>query len=177
LEQLEYIRNVLTRVEADAIRDLADHVLQAERVFLAGSGRSGLVLQMFATRLAQLGLSPQIVGQATTTAIKAGDLLVAASGTGKTEGVVMIARQARRAGALVHAIVAVGDSPLSQAANRFLLIPTGTSKEGGKEVAGLPLGTAFEECLLLLLDGLVHHLASRIGLDEGDMRQRHANLE
>ena len=77
--------------------DLADVVRLiggAPRVFLAGAGRSGLVLRMAAMRLMHLGLDVHVAGDTTTPAIREGDLLIAASGSGTTAGVVKAASTA-----------------------------------------------------------------------------------
>ena len=57
---------------------------QSERIFLAGAGRSGLALKSFAMRLTQLSKQAFVVGETTTPAITASDLLVIASSSGET---------------------------------------------------------------------------------------------
>lgn len=54
----------------------ADAILKADRIFVAGAGRSGFVARAFANRLMHMGLTVFFVGEPTTPAIKAGDLLV-----------------------------------------------------------------------------------------------------
>ena len=60
----------------------ADAILKADRIFVAGAGRSGFVARAFANRLMHMGLTVFFVGEPTTPAIKAGDLLVIGSGSG-----------------------------------------------------------------------------------------------
>lgn len=50
--------------------DIGTAILRAHRVFVFGTGRSGLVLKMVAMRLMHLGLPVQVVGETTTTAIR-----------------------------------------------------------------------------------------------------------
>jgi 6-phospho-3-hexuloisomerase len=40
-----------------------------------------------------------------------------------------------------------------------------------------PMGALFEQCLLLVLEGVVVRLMQMRGADSDDMFQRHANLE
>ena len=73
------------------VAGLARHLNQPGRVFVAGAGRSGLVLRMAAMRLMHLGLNVHVVGDTTTVAISSGALLLVASGSGTTSGVVKAA--------------------------------------------------------------------------------------
>ena len=174
---LAYIRHAILQIEAGTVERFADRLLRARHVFLAGSGRSGLVLQMFAMRLMQLGLSAHVAGEPTTPAIKADDLLVVASCSGETESAILAAQQARKAGASIHAITALADSPLAAVADDCLLIPKITTKLDREGLPGLPLGTAFEQCLLLVVDGVIPVMVRRMGLKDEDLRERHANLD
>ena len=67
---------------------LIEMILQAKRIFLAGKGRSGLVMQMFAMRLMQMGFTVHVVGETTTPAIENGDILVVGSGSGETPKII-----------------------------------------------------------------------------------------
>ncbi|MFB2898267.1 hypothetical protein ACE1CI_35570 [Aerosakkonemataceae cyanobacterium BLCC-F50] len=80
-------QRVLETVECAAVANLTNAILQANRVFAAGEGRSGLTLQMAAMRLMHLGLEVHIVGEVSAPAIRSGDLLIACSGSGSTGGV------------------------------------------------------------------------------------------
>ncbi|HSP51806.1 MAG TPA: SIS domain-containing protein, partial [Cryobacterium sp.] len=76
----------------------------ARRVFVLGAGRSGLALRMTARRLMHLGLDVHVVGEVTTPAIAAGDVLLVASGSGATAAVVRAAETGSASGARVIAI-------------------------------------------------------------------------
>jgi 6-phospho-3-hexuloisomerase len=56
--------------------DILNVLYRAERIFLAGSGRSGLAVRAFANRLTQLGKVAYMVGDVTTPSIQAGDVLL-----------------------------------------------------------------------------------------------------
>ncbi len=101
-----------SRIDYAQVSRLADEISGAERVFLAGAGRSGLVLRMAAMRLMHLGKTVHVAGDTTTPAINAGDLLIVASGSGTTSGVVKAAQTALSAGgAQVAAITTNPSSP------------------------------------------------------------------
>ncbi|USS91331.1 SIS domain-containing protein [Fructilactobacillus carniphilus] len=76
-----------------------ERLQQALRIFVYGGGRSGLALRGLAMRLMQLGKTAYVVGETTTPAIQAGDLLLVASASGTTTGTVNIAKAARQADA------------------------------------------------------------------------------
>ncbi|HKP05968.1 MAG TPA: 6-phospho-3-hexuloisomerase, partial [Microbacterium sp.] len=61
---------------------LAGLILSADRVFVGAAGRSGIALRMTAMRLMHLGLDVHLLGDVTTPAIGAGDVLLTASGSG-----------------------------------------------------------------------------------------------
>ena len=81
LEELEGALSAISPGEAEAF---ADAILDAERIFVAGAGRSGLAAKAFAMRLMHLGLPVFVAGETTTPGIRAGDLLVIGSGSGAT---------------------------------------------------------------------------------------------
>jgi 6-phospho-3-hexuloisomerase len=156
---------------------LGEKLLTAERVFVVGQGRSGLVLRMFAMRLMQLGSETYVVGDATTPAIRPGDLLVVLSGSGETEGVVRVARQAKACQAQLAAITSQPKSSLARLADHLTILPGETIKISAQVSSRLPLATALEQAALLFLDCVVAWLATQKGQDNAAMMARHANLE
>jgi len=70
------IADTAAKIDEQQIAGLARHLGQPGRVFVAGAGRSGLVLRMAAMRLMHLGLDVHVAGDTTTPAITSGDLLL-----------------------------------------------------------------------------------------------------
>lgn len=180
----EWIRQDMAEVSAilDALPNEAAEtalaaILDAPRIFVVGQGRSGLILRMFAMRLMQIGLQAHVVGDATTPAIAPGDLLIALSGSGRTEGVTNMAAKARSYGAQVLAITTNATSPLAQAADRLVLFPAESVKVNLAVATRLPLANALEQAMAIYLDCLGAMLAERRGQDNAAMMRRHANLE
>ncbi|WP_235584920.1 hypothetical protein [Candidatus Methanomethylophilus sp. 1R26] len=70
LDSIDYletkIRETLSRIPSEDTERLTVSILEAKRIFIFGAGRSGLVGQMFAVRLVQLGLRVYFVGDMTT---------------------------------------------------------------------------------------------------------------
>ena len=90
---------VIKAIDPEETRKLRRTILDAERVYLAGAGRSGLIARAFAMRLVQLNLRVHFVGEATTPAITSSDVLVVCSGSGRTESMLGVASRAVTAGA------------------------------------------------------------------------------
>jgi len=174
---LEELQEVLQKVRGAEVEQLCNLILEARRIFVVGQGRSGLLMKMFALRLMQLGFAVYVVGDATTPAIGAGDLLVVCSGSGETAGAVTPAKKAKQLGAKVAAVVSRPGSTLTQLADHTLLVPGETPKVSMEQRSQLPLATILEQAMLIVLDCAIGWLAERTGQTNQDMMSRHANLE
>jgi 6-phospho-3-hexuloisomerase len=138
-------------------------------------------------RLMHLGFSAYVVGETITPSARAGDVLVAISGSGRTAAVVATAEIAKSLGVKVVALTSYPDSLLAKIADMVVVIPgrTKVSKEDRWEVRQLlglheplaPLGTQFELVSQVVLDSLISELMDRLGLEEEDLKEQHANVE
>lgn len=174
---LDEVNAILAAVSDADGEAMVAAILAARRVYVLGLGRSGLLLRMFAMRLMQIGLNAHVVGDATTPAIEAGDLLIALSGSGRTETVVALARKAKGYGARVLAITSSRATPLADLADTILIVPAGSVKTDVTTPTRLPLANALEQAMALVLDCVGAMLADRCGQDNATMMRRHANLE
>ena len=179
---LDELRRTLNQISCDEIDSLVREVTGARRVFVAGAGRSGLVMRSFAMRLAQLGLTVHVVGETTSPAVRSGDLLLIGSGSGVTDRLVHYAGKAAEAGARVAAATADPASPAARLADVVVVIPAPTPKSskeaiGQEQRSGQPMGTLFEQSLGVLLDACVMLLMARLDETGRSMFARHANLE
>lgn len=179
---LDELRRTLSQISCDEVAALVREVTEARRVFVAGAGRSGLVMRSFAMRLAQLGLRAYVVGETTTPSVRPGDLLLIGSGSGVTDRLVHYAGKAAEAGARVAAATADPAAPAARLADIVVVIPAPTPKSS-KEASGRgnrsrqPMGTLFEQSLGVMLDAGVMLLMARLDENERAMFDRHANLE
>lgn len=169
---------VLLRAGLDEqLRALADAVDDAPAVFVLGAGRSGLALRMTAMRLMHLGRAVHVVGETTTPAIREGELLLAASGSGTTAGVVRAAETARDAGARIAAITTDAASPLAGLAASVVELPAAGKLDRSGTASAQYAGSLFEQAVVLLGDALFHELWQRSGRTADELWPRHANLE
>ncbi len=148
-------------------------------MFIAGRGRTGLIMRGFAMRLMHLGLAAHVVDDVTTPAIAPGDLLIVGSGSGRTESLVGAAARAQSLGARVALVTAAAESPIGERAACVLHIaaPTPKNASQGAPTSVQPMGSLFEQALGLLLDALIMQLMGEMGVDAAAMFARHANLE
>jgi 6-phospho-3-hexuloisomerase len=166
---------VLGQVDEEQIAALREAIRAAGAIFLTGDGRSGLVGRCLAMRLMQLGLNCHVLGETATPPIRAGDLLIAVSGAGRSEVTCARARAAARAGAKVIAVTACRAAPLAGAADSTLLIPT--AADGRRSQTSTQHGgSLFEQCTLLAFDAIALQLQGELGQTSGQMDGRHATV-
>lgn len=167
---LSEIRQLAQALPPDALDRAIAKIDAHDRIFFTAAGRSGLMLRALAMRLAQMGRCAYVAGETITPAIGEGDLLVAASASGRTPSVCRHVQTAQACGADVLVITAAEDAPLTklQPPEVVFRAPSKESASGGQ-----PMGSLFEQALLIFGDALV----SRMDADAESMRMRHANLE
>jgi 6-phospho-3-hexuloisomerase len=163
-------------VDSD-LEPFAAALREADRVFVHGAGRSGLGLQMTAMRLMHLGLTVHVVGEVTTPAIREGDVLLTASGSGTTTGIVRAAEAAKEVGAKVAAITTASDSPLGDLADVVILVPAAAKLDRSGTASAQYAGGLFEQIVVLLGDAVFDALWKQSGLSADDLWPRHSNLE
>ncbi|WP_144711568.1 6-phospho-3-hexuloisomerase [Curtobacterium pusillum] len=171
------VEDLAARIDDASAERALDLVDRGRRVFVHGAGRSGLALRMTAMRLMHLGRDVHVVGEVTTPAIGPGDVLLVASGSGTTTGIVQAARTAHDLGASVVALSTTDDSPLSAVADVTLVLPAATKTDRSGAASAQYAGSLFEQAVALVGDALFHTLWARGGQSADDLWPRHANLE
>jgi 6-phospho-3-hexuloisomerase len=153
--------------------------MSAKKIFVCGAGRSGLAAKAFAMRLMHFGLDAHVIGETTTPDYGPGDLLVVCSGSGETGSLLSIADKAKRIGGKIALVTIVPGSTIGRAADCCVQIPAPSPKaSAGAVVASIqPMGSLFEQALLLFLDSAVLRLMELQKKDSVNMFKRHANLE
>jgi len=176
---LREIEETLGEVDITNISNFLKQIVHAPRIFIAGVGRTGLVMRCFAMRLMHLGIKVQILGDITTTAVSKNDLLLIGSGSGETGSLVSIAKKANNLGVHILLITINPDSSIGNMAQECLKIPAPSPKLTHKQdnTSIQPMGSLFEQSLLLTLDCIVGMLIQEKELDADSMFMYHANLE
>ena len=176
---LREIEETLGEVDKTNISNFVMQILHAPRIFIAGVGRTGLVMRCFAMRLMHLGIEVQILGDITTTAVSKNDLLLIGSGSGETGSLLSIAKKANNLGIHILLISINPDSSIANLAQECLKIPAPSPKLIHKQdkTSIQPMGSLFEQSLLLTLDCIVGMLIQENKLDADSIFMNHANLE
>ena len=169
---------VLERVKGKQLRAFRDEILASRRVFVTGLGRTGLMARGFAMRLMHLGRRVYHVGDVITPAIAKGDLLVICSRTGKSKVLRHYVNIARQAKARVALVTARPDGPVGERAHCVVHIDDSVAREGKRpRERQQPLGSLFEQSLLIVLDQVVLDLMDQLDLTEDDMARSHTEFE
>lgn len=167
-------------VSSDSLAQAGHLIEAAPRIFVAGSGRSGLCMRAFGMRLMHLGKTVYIVGETTTPRIRHQDLLILGTGSAQSALLLKIAEMAQEQGTKLLLFTAEPVSPLSELADHIVIIPAPSLKPLLAErefVSTQPMGSLFEQSLLIVCDSLVITLMDQLGVGLGKMRKYHANLE
>ncbi len=185
----KHITRALEDLDVDSVSDMLDMILDANGVFVMGTGRSGLVGRAFATRLMHLGLRVYVVGESTTPALRKGDVVVAISGSGETMSIVDLGRVIKEIGATLVVVTSNPGSSLGKMADKVVKI-FGRSKDGGGDYLArhllgqyaklselAPLGTTFEISTLVFLDAAIAELMTRTGKQSTDLEDMHDKLQ
>ena len=175
IEELNRTADLLTNEEAEK---LVDYILEAKKIFVAGAGRSGFMVKSFAMRMMHMGLDAYVVGETVTPNLEKGDLLIIGSGSGETKSLVSMAEKAKNLGATIALVTIFPESTIGQAADVSIKLPAKSKAETDSEYKTIqPMGSLFEQTILLFLDAVILRFMEKRGLDSETMFGRHANLE
>jgi 6-phospho-3-hexuloisomerase len=170
-------KQVLQKVSNLVVAQLGQAIADAQRIFVAGEGRSGLVIRMVAMRLMHLGCQVHVVGETTTPAIRPGDLLIDCSGSGSTDHVLSDAQKAKEIGAYIVSVTTQVESPLAKIADLVIEIEAAAKQDRSNQYSKQFAGSLFEQSTLLLFDALFHVLSQNLHKNSETLWASHTNLE
>ena len=179
-EILKELVNNQEYLQDEQLEKIVDAILNANHIFTAGAGRSGVAIRAFTNRLMHLGFSVSNIGEITVPHSAPGDLLIIGSGSGETESLVSLAKKAVKNGVHVALLTMDENSTIAQMAKAVVVLP-GVSpklKNKGMEITSIqPMGSAFEQMLFLTCDGIVMELMEKTEQTSDEMFLRHADFE
>jgi 6-phospho-3-hexuloisomerase len=183
----KHVTSSVEHLDESEISTMIEVMQKSERLFLMGAGRSGLVARAFAMRLVQLGLTAYVVGESVTPAMTCKDLLIAVSGSGETNSVVKAGEIAKGMGSKVLTVTSYPKSSLGKISDYTVNVRGRTKIDSEKDplksqIEGVhssltPLGTLFEDTVLIFFDGIIAGLMIRMEAKEEDLKRRHSILE
>ncbi len=178
-EIVDELHQTVQKISESELENFSEKILNANRIFVAGAGRSGCVARAFSNRLMHLGLDVSFVGEPTTPAIKSGDILLISSGSGETESLVAMAQKAKKFGASIGTVTIHPEASIGSLSDFNIYIPGSTPKSKFQDTVKSvqPMGNLFEQMSWLVYDTVVMILMKKINKTEEEMFQLHANLE
>jgi len=188
-QMAQKIQSIAESIADEEVDGFSKAILSANRIYVMGAGRSGLVAKAFAMRLMHLGFTSFVVGETITPAIEKNDMLIVFSGSGNTRSIADVAQTAKGLGATVGLITSNKESTIGQIADTIVVIEsqrdavTDESHEYdirqmmGEHKSFAPLGTIFETTSMVFSDALVSHLMEITETSEGELKKRHTNIE
>ncbi len=177
---MEELKDTFSTLDEEQLDKLQESILEANKILVAGAGRSLMMIRGFAMRLMHMGFVAYVVGETVTPAIEKGDLLIIASGSGATGTLTVIAEKCKRIGADLALITTKTDSPIGKLADFVLEVKAATTKvENNKKHSIQPGANTFEQSVLLIGDAIIINLMSFRALTESNivLMTKHANLE
>jgi len=105
------------------------------------------------------------------------DCLLVASGSGNTDGLVLIAEKAKREGVCLFVISSQKKAVLPEMADNVLILQTYLGKEESDQENKVVEGTLFEQSLFITLDSMVGVIKDIEGQTFDDLSNRHVFLE
>ncbi|MBN2860766.1 MAG: 6-phospho-3-hexuloisomerase [Sphaerochaetaceae bacterium] len=175
----EELTMTLEGIRGEEADSLVRAISTAQKIFVAGAGRSGFMMKAFCMRLMHLGFDAYVVGETISPNITERDLLIIGSGSGGTASLVTMAEKAHSIGAIVSLVTVTADSQIGLIADPIIHIPAISPKvDTDNEFFSIqPMGSLFEQSLLIFLDTVILLLMDTMIRDSGSMFSRHANLE
>lgn len=173
----EISRNIAD-VDSSSLEQLAAQIMQADKIMTAGAGRSGLMMKAFAMRLMHLGFDAYVAGETVTPSFGAHDLLLIGSGSGETGSLISMATKAKSLGGKIAVVTLFPQSSIGALSDLAIKLPGAPKDSGNAQVATVqPMGSLFEQLLLLYLDAAVLSLMEQRAMTATEMYHNHANLE
>lgn len=183
----DHIKKAASKLDRSSVKSLVNGIMGSQKIFLMGAGRSGLAAKAFAMRLMHMGFDVFVVGETTTPAVQAGDMVIAVSGSGETPSIASLGSAAKKIGSKLAVITSNEDSTMGKISDIVVIVP-GRPREdvipedyherrmtGRAQLA--PLGTMFEIAALVFLDSVISELTVRTGASEAELKKRHTVFE
>jgi 6-phospho-3-hexuloisomerase len=175
---VEELSQTVRLISDEETENLVDRILESKKIFVAGAGRSGFMGKSFVMRMMHMGIDAYVVGETVTASLEKDDLLIIGSGSGETKTLVAIAEKAKSLGGTVAAITISPESTIGELADITVRLPGITKDQSEGDFKTIqPMGSLFEQTMLLIYDAIILRFMEKKGLDSNKMYGKHANLE
>lgn len=177
---LKELEDTIADVDPAQTEAVVEAIIQAKKIFVAGAGRSLLMIRGLAMRLMHMGFDAYVVGETVTPAIGREDLLIIASGSGETGTLQVMAKKAKQIGAKLAVITIYPESAIGSVADYVIRVEAACTKGDHTSKASVqPGANTFEQSVLILGDAIVIRIISIKNMhgENEKLMKRHANLE
>lgn len=165
-------------MEDSNAESLLQQMLSSKKIFVAGAGRSGLMGKAFVMRMMYMGKDAYVVGETVTANLEEGDLHIIGTGSGETITLVPVAEKAKSLGGKVAAVTIAPESAIGKLADITVTLPGQIKDQSDGEYQTIqPMGSLFEQTMLLFFDALILRVMEEKLLGSNKMYGKHANLE
>ena len=154
------------------------------RIYGVAAGRMSFIMRALVMRLNQMGIAAGTSGDTYLPPLTRNDLLLAASSSGNTRGVVEFVQRARReTGAEIWCVTGDRSSPLAAAADAVVGFRSASTTRMShlSPDAGIPsiqpMNSLNEQAVFLFFDSLILLLMRRGKITDSAMNARHFNME
>ena len=174
----DHIKQTITQANFKEVEGAVNKIIETRenggKIFILGSGRSGLVSKAFAIRLSQFPERTYFRGFFTSDIsrkVEDNDLVIIVSGSGRTASAVHAAKKAKEIGASVLAITSKQESELIKFVDMSILLCGGARDECGGEQSSLsPLGTLFECTVMIFFDCIIAEIMKELNVSEDELQ-------
>ena len=161
----------LDKIDCLMLDDIANQIVQADKVYCYGCGRSGMSLQTFSMRIMHLGKKSYYVHDTCVPPIGENDLLIAASGSGNTKSTLAVVECATHVNAKTILITGNNNSEIAKIAGSIIYIPIDEFESIQYQ------GNCYDEAQFILQDTIIYKARNILNLSRADMDQNHTNIE
>jgi 6-phospho-3-hexuloisomerase len=183
----QHIDAAVDTIDPRTIAKFVSAIIKAKRVFVCGAGRSGLAARAFAMRLMHLDKLVFVIGETITPSIAKNDLFICISGSGETTSIIDYTKLAKKAGAVITCVTSHPDSTIASLSDDIVVVKGKTKIDytedykkrqlHGLHTSFTPMGTLFEDTVMVFFDGIIAELMSRLKKTEASMRLKHTSIE
>jgi 6-phospho-3-hexuloisomerase len=174
---LAELSRTIDLIKDEEAEKLVEGILRAKKIFVAGGGRSGFMAKAFVMRMMHVGLEAYVVGETVTPNLEPDDIFIVGSGSGETQSLAAMTAKAKSIGATVVAVTVNPESTIGKLSDIKIEIPAQAKAEGTSAKSIQPMGSLFEQSLLLFYDAVILRFMEKKELNSETMYGRHANLE
>ncbi|TDL82848.1 6-phospho-3-hexuloisomerase [Peribacillus frigoritolerans] len=177
-EVVQELSRTVDLISDEKAEKLVNKIMESKKIFVAGAGRSGFMGKSFVMRMMHMGIDAYVIGETVTANLEKDDLLIIGSGSGETKTLVSIAEKAKSLGGTVAAVTISPDSTIGKLADIIIKLPGSPKDQSESDYKTIqPMGSLFEQTMLLFYDALILRFMEKKGLDSAKMYGKHANLE